>query len=443
MKEPEIKITRAEFEKIYPAELTPRQNKVLHLLLQGYRNKEIVEQIGLQDSANATHHIRNISRKFGIPPETCPHYREALIRLMAEQRPDLVSPKVLEENLILRKIKKPGGIEPPNSPFYIERDDELKWLSLVKQPGALLRIKASRAMGKTSLAIRILEYSKKLDYRTAYLDLRNIEASKFEGDNFFKSFYDYVLQSLDFIDIKPYWNNQTLSLCCTNNFEKLLMQLDKPFVLIIDEVDRLFEYSHLYESFFPMLRAWHDHKVHESEIWENLRLVIAYSTEDYGKLDIRKSPFKNVGITLNLSDLTQEQVSKLATLHGLKPQDTALLPEFYHLVEGHPYLVRLGLYHLMNDNPGLERLLQQAPTGTGIYEDYLYDLLHTLRERPELGTVFKQILTAPAPLEMRGYETQLKQLEGMGLIRREGDFARVRCRLFQLYFHDRLNSLES
>mgnify|MGYP001147120572 FL=1 len=40
-------------------------------------------------------------------------------------------------------------------------------------------------------------------------------------------------------------------------------------------------------------------------------MVIAYSTEYHGKLDIHPSPF-NVGLPIELKEFTPEQVTKLA-----------------------------------------------------------------------------------------------------------------------------------
>ncbi len=38
---------------------------------------------------------------------------------------------------------------------------------------------------------------------------------------------------------------------------------------------------------------------------------------------------------------------------------------------GHPYLVRIALYHLAQEQITLEELLQQAPTQGGIYGNIL------------------------------------------------------------------------
>ena len=65
----------------------------------------------------------------------------------------------------------PEGPVPINSPFYVTRADiETRCSQVVINPGALIRIKASKAMGKTSLVNRILKDAEEHHQKTAYLN---------------------------------------------------------------------------------------------------------------------------------------------------------------------------------------------------------------------------------------------------------------------------------
>ena len=86
-------------------------------------------------------------------------------------------------------------------------------------------------------------------------------------------------------------------LSCTRYLEILLQDTDEPLVLGLDEVDRLFKYPDISQDFFYLLRSWHE-EANNIELWEQLRLIVVYSTEDFGKLDINQSPF-NVGLPLS------------------------------------------------------------------------------------------------------------------------------------------------
>jgi predicted AAA+ superfamily ATPase len=59
------------------------------------------------------------------------------------------------------------------SPFYIERPPiEERCYETITQPGALIRIKAPRQMGKTSLMARILHHAEQQGSRTVALSLQ-------------------------------------------------------------------------------------------------------------------------------------------------------------------------------------------------------------------------------------------------------------------------------
>ena len=425
------------FDKIYQDELTPRQKKVLPLFLAGQTDQEIIDNIGVSHRSTASHQLRNISTKFGFPPETEPDYRCNLVELFAKYKPELVSVKALEKcGYIIHNIRFPEGPEPLNSSFYQERSPiESRCYRAIIEPGALIRIKAPKQMGKTSLLKRIRAEAKKNNYSTVYLNFSLIETNKFASENdFLRSFYAYVINQLPTAPPLTEWAQDTPSMVnCTKQFQNLLKQLDGVLVLALDEVDKLFEYPEIYKNFFPMLRNWNEN-ANESETWEKLRLLVAHSTEDYGRLDINQSPF-NVGLPIKLDEFTEEQVQSLAVRHGLDSKN--ILP-IMSLVGGHPYLVRLALYYLVRQDLTIVQLLKEASTDAGIYTEHLRRHLETLQENQELGTVFKQIVTTNEPVKLERKTRQIYQLDSMGVIKITNNLVMPRCHLYQEYFGDRL-----
>lgn len=70
----------------------------------------------------------------------------------------------------------PSGSVPLNSPFYLQRSSIKKQIDReIKKPGALIRIKAPKEMGKTSLLLRILDYANQQEYRTASINLEQAD----------------------------------------------------------------------------------------------------------------------------------------------------------------------------------------------------------------------------------------------------------------------------
>jgi hypothetical protein len=227
-------------------------------------------------------------------------------------------------------------------------------------------------------------------------------------------------------------------LSCTRYFEMLLAQAESPLVLALDEVDRVFQYPNIATHFFPLIRSWHE-EANNLELWEQLRLVVVHSTEDYGSLDINQSPF-NVGLPVPLAEWTSQQVKDLAQRHSLDGNlqigSEGLVP-LLAKVGGHPYLVRLALYKLATEQITLDELLQDAATDAGIYSQHLRHHLTTLKEHPELANALEKVVNAtePVPLDtMQAYK-----LHSMGLIEQRGNQVTPRCQLYRQYFREHLN----
>lgn len=336
-------------------------------------------------------------------------------------------------------IELPDGPVPLNSIFYIERPPiESRCYETITQPGALIRIKAPKQMGKTSLLDRIVDYASQQSYQTVRLNFLQAENAVFNTlDKFLRWFCACVSHKLQLpSQLDDYWDKDRGSIVnCTTYFEAhLLEQINSPLVLALDEVDRIFQSSEITQGFFPMLRSWHE-EAKTLDIWEQLRLIVVHSTEDYGPLDINQSPF-NVGLPVELTEFTQEQVQDLADRHQLN-WNNIQVQQLMAMVGGHPYLVRLAFYYLGEQDLTLDNLLQDAPTDTGIYEVHLRRHLGSLIENPELALALKEVVRAPEPVRLE--TMQAYKLYRMGLIQRIRDRVVPRCQLYQLYFQERLN----
>ncbi len=244
----------------------------------------------------------------------------------------------------------PDDPVPLNSLFYIERSPikERLCYTTILQPGSLIRIKAPHKMGKTSLLNRIIAHSSQQGYRTVRINFRQLEAADFSSlDKFLRWFCDCVSLKLRLPSLlNETWTEYRNSIGnCTVYFEdNILDQINNNLVLALDEVDIVFRYHEISQCFFAMLRTWHE-EAKTLEIWEKLRLIVVHSTEDYGSLDINRSPFDNVGLVIPLPEFTLEQVKNLIQHHKLNYNETQV-QQLMSLIGGHPYLIRLALYHL-------------------------------------------------------------------------------------------------
>lgn len=246
----------------------------------------------------------------------------------------------------------PGGPVPLNSPFYIERVAiEQEAFAQLEQPGGLLRLKAPQKMGKSTLMVRLIARSLQLDYRPLYLDLQLADRAVLaDADRFMRWFCAAASRELGLpSQVEAYWSqglNSKMS-CLLYWQHYLLPQIDRPVVLLLNEVNRLFDYPVLAQEFLPFIRSLYE-AARYTPILQKLRLVLAYSTEIYVPLQLHQSPF-NVGLAIELPELTLQEIHTLVDRYQLPWQTSARMQRvirIYELVGGHPYLVQLTLHHL-------------------------------------------------------------------------------------------------
>jgi len=338
----------------------------------------------------------------------------------------------------------PGGYVPLDSPFYMPRPEvEARCYREILQPGAFIQIEASARMGKTSLLNRTLAQAQAWYANALRLGLQELDADAFDStDRFLRCLSQCVAWRLGLEpQLERYWSGDgdVPKLNCTRYFETyILPQLEGPLALGLDEVERLLAYPALAQEFMSLLRAWYE-KARESAVWAKLRLVVACSTEAYVQCGIDQSLF-NVGLPIELSDWSFQQVRDLALRYGLSwvQQGTGeqQLRVLVDLVGGHPYLIQLALYYVWAGNTRLEDLLAQAPTESGIYRNHLHQHWETLCASPELAEAMKAVVSSQAPVELPSQTTY--KLYGMGLVQLEGDRAAPRCQLYRQYFSERL-----
>ncbi|MEG4283704.1 AAA-like domain-containing protein [Microcoleus sp. A006_D1] len=335
----------------------------------------------------------------------------------------------------------PGGQVDLASRFYIDRPPiESRCYEAIAQPGALIRIKAPRQMGKTSLMARILHHAEVQGSRTVALSFQLANRRIFaNSDTFLQWFCASVGQELGMLEQLPKcWELADLigsNQCCKAYFEQyLLSESSPPLTLGLDESDRLFESPEIADDFFGLLRALHE-EAKRRDIWKKFRLIVVHSTEVYIPLDVNKSPF-NVGLPIELSEFNSQQVHELAARHKLNWSATEIA-ELMALVGGHPYLVRLAMYRIVCQDVTLNQLLKSATAEAGIYSDHLRRHLWNLEKYPELIEAMREVVSVSNSVRLR-LELGFK-LNSMGLVKLDGNYCSARCSLYEEYFRDRLN----
>lgn len=333
-------------------------------------------------------------------------------------------------------IKFPSGAMPLDSPFYIERPPaEAVTFQEILKPGSLLNIKAPAQMGKTSLVLRLLDHAKQQNLCTAIVDLQTVDRELFTDlDGFLRWFCLQITHQLNIpANLDEYWDEDSGSkMSCSIYFEDyVLKQIDRPLVLVLDELHQVFEYPSLSRDFLPLLRSWHNESAY-SAVWQKLRLVVVHTTEFYIPLKLTQSPF-NVGLTVELREFTRSQVEALIDRYQLEVVgiDIEALEPLLALIGGHPYLLQLALYWLLQPMVSLKHLIEDAPTQSGIYRSHLLSRWIVLQES-QLWKAFQQVLAASEPIQLEA--TIAHQLDSLGLVTLQGNRVSLRCELYRRYF---------
>ena len=333
----------------------------------------------------------------------------------------------------------PSGSVPLDSPFYLERSYlEEQIYQEIKKPGALVRIKAPREMGKTSLLLRILDYGKYQGYCTISLNLEQVEQTILSDLNqllrWLCANIARQLQLQPMLD--EYWDEDLGSkVSCTLYFQDYLLEkIATSLVLALDEVHQIFEHPQVAKDFLPLLRSWYE-EARTQPIWQKLRLIVVHSTEIYVPLQLNQSPF-NVGLPIQLNTFSKEEVQQLAQRYGLDWEDGEEARQLMDMVGGHPALVHTALYYLNRGEVTLAQLLETAPTATGIYNYHLQRHLVTLAEQPELAQALDTVLSATEPIQLAPILAY--KLSSLGLIKQSGDKAILSCELYRRYFKSHL-----
>lgn len=429
----------------------PKRKRGVIVSGQGWQRLQLAKRkLEIQENAGEPYTLEELSKRAQLSPNTITKvqrrkapvdkqslesYFEAFSLSLKED--DYTETSGTPTSVNRERVILSGQI-PLDSLFYVERPPiESLCYETILQPGALIRIKAPKQMGKTSLMARVLQQAREQDLRTITLSLQLADTNVFLSlDRFLQWFCAIATQQLGLPNrIPEYWDDVFGSnYNATHYFENyLLKEIDGDLVLAMDEVDEVFNYSEIATDFLGLLRAWYEKSRYgdsSSIFWQKLRIMLVHSTEVYIPLSTHQSPF-NVGLSIELPEFTQVQVQDLAARYGLKWQ-TDSVERLMALVGGSPYLIQLALHHLSAEAITLDRLLETAIAEDGIYSKHLRHKLWRLKRYPELLEEFQRVVLSPSPLEVE--PIRAFKLQSLGLVRVQNQKVLPRCDLYARYF---------
>ncbi|MCI4668454.1 MAG: AAA-like domain-containing protein [Bacteroidia bacterium] len=357
--------------------------------------------------------------------------------------------KSLERQMGGLKSSRPSPVAPLEIPkgnvgidskYYVIRKGESEFIKKIELPSALLRIRAPRQFGKTSLLNRIIAHANLNDFVVVPIDFQQLSSKRTNDlDALVSDFLKVIAIELDIEEkLKARLDRKSdsgIGLRCKQFLEKdILDNSDKPLLLAMDEVDTLFG-TEASSDFFALLR--HLHEVgSQKETFKRLKMVLTYATTKGLLIQQNRSPF-NVGLERKLLPFTLEEQEDLVKRHALSEiiyEDRVV--DFDATFGGYPYLVRMALYLIADKGSDydFELLMSTAAKATGPFEDHLRhlaNLFNGLEEKYVEG--FKSLMNGGTLHGRAGYEVY-EFLRGIGLIK--GDFGESKpaCTLYTVFF---------
>ncbi len=335
------------------------------------------------------------------------------------------------------QLESPEGTMDPHSDFYVLRPQDDVARRAIIQHGVTLTIKGPRQMGKSSLLVRAMNAATEKGKHVVFLDFQLFNQSALDNaETFFKQFCVWITIKLKLENrVEEYWqwplgNSQ----CCTLYVEDCILgATDRPLVLAMDEVERVFD-TDFRSDFFGMLRSWHNDRA-TAPVWKRLDLALVTSTEPYQLIEnLNQSPF-NVGEIVEMRDFNREQVSDLNDKHG-GPLTMSDVDALIELLGGHPYLTRKALYLVASGQSSMADLLATATHDRGPFGDHLRYHLFRLHGHDALIGGLREIIRRRACED----EAVFWRLQGAGLVLRDGHAIVPRCRLYGEYFRNHFDA---
>ena len=341
-----------------------------------------------------------------------------------------------KDNYLQEKYPTPSGI-------YIEREPTVDELCEEVLDGeALIRLKAPLKMGKTLLLNRasvkllrqeyqIIEYNFDSDSSEVFTDYRT----------FIKSFLSNITRKLSLDDecLNSYTETDGINKQVINYFkEYLLAKRNCPLVLIL-KLDRVFEHSAIAKDFCALLRGLYSKSGEnptERKVFQNLRLIVIHSTDIYGTFNLHNSPLSGVGKVFVLNEFTGSQIREYVERCQLSNLTDVQIEELIDLIGGHPYLLKQACEYI-NRHSWDEFKTIATDYHTPFDEHLRGYLLQVLDKNIQLKEKFLKVINSSKPVFLP--PNYLHKLKGMGLVKIEGDYAIVRCKLYSQYFAKHLN----
>ena len=203
----------------------------------------------------------------------------------------------------------------------------------------------SRQMGKSSLQIRVRHQLAQTRITCAEIDIMLINDDQTTVQQWYKNLIGEIVTACDLtLNLQGWWKaHQSLSPSrCLSLFieEVLLVQIQTPIVLCVDEIDSVLKLRFAIDDFFGVIKHCYRRRTSHPEYQRLTWVLLGVASPHTLINDFQLTPF-NIGKAIHLTGFTLTEAMPLAQgLQGISAHPVTVLREVLAWTGGQPFLTQ-------------------------------------------------------------------------------------------------------
>ncbi len=237
-----------------------------------------------------------------------------------------------------------SGSLPESATTYVTREADHQLLSGLKS-GKFCYVLNSRQTGKSSLRVRTQRHLTNAGFACASIDLSSDGVQQVTQQQWYVGIIDTLIDQFDLdLDLEKWWSQRQL-LSDLKHFRKfieeiLLVEIQQPIVIFIDEIDSVLSLNFPTDDFFAFIRACHNQRA-DNGLYNRLTFCLLGVASPSNLIeDKKRTPF-NIGQAIRLTGFRLGEVEPLIQgLVGKISDYQAVMKEILAWTGGQPFLTQ-------------------------------------------------------------------------------------------------------